>query len=158
MIADGHQIGSHTYSHQKLPEITAQQFQNQMRFNEIALADLLGYFPTYMRPPHSMSTEQTDAWLADLGYHVTYFDLNTAGYENNDPALIQNSKDIWDRRVPPLNLQTESVLVIEHDTEYQTVYNLTEYMLVSMRDLGWKGVTVGECLNDPKENWYRTVG
>ena len=157
MIDEGHQIGSHTWSHQKLTEISPEQFQKQILFNEIALADLLGYFPTYMRPPHSMSNAQTDKWLADLGYHIAYFDLNTLGYENEGADLIQNSKDIWDERVEDLDPVTGSVLEIEHDPLYHTVYNLTEYMLDSLFRNEFKSVTVGECLGDPKENWYRRV-
>lgn len=157
MARDGHQIASHTWSHQKLTEITPEQFQNQMLFNEVALADLLGHFPTYMRPPHSMSNAETDGWLADLGYHVTYFDLNTRGYENDDAALIQNAKDIWDARVEGLDPATSSVLQIEHDPIYQTVYNLTEYMLQGLVRNDFRGVTVGECLGDPEDNWYRKV-
>lgn len=33
--------------------------------------------------------------------------------------------------------------------------NLTEYMLSTLTQLGYKAVTVGECLGDPAENWYR---
>lgn len=157
MAAEGHQIGSHTWSHQKLTEISVAQFQKQIIFNEIALADLLGYFPTYIRPPHSMSNATTDRWLADLGYHVTYFDLNTLGYENDDPNLIQNSKNIWDNRVESLDPLSNSVLQIEHDPLYQSVYNLTEYTLKSLFRNNFKSVTVGECLGDPKENWYRKI-
>lgn len=128
-----------------------------MLYNEIAIADLLGYFPTYMRPPHSMSNDQTDGWLADLGYHITYFDLNTRGYENDDANLIQKSKDIWDERFNGLDPATSSVLQIEHDNVYQGVYNLTEHVLKSIQGSGFKTVTVGECLGDPKENWYRSL-
>jgi peptidoglycan/xylan/chitin deacetylase (PgdA/CDA1 family) len=157
MLTDGHQIASHTWSHQKLTEISELQFRRQIHFNEIALADLLGFFPTYMRPPHSMSNATTDAWLAELGYHIAYFDLNTRGYENDDPNLIQTSKDIWDTRVENLNPVTGSVLQIEHDPLYQPVYNLTEYVLDSLFRNEFKSVTIGECLGDPPENWYRNV-
>lgn len=157
MIADGHQVASHTWSHQKLTEITPAQFQNQIIFNEIALADLLGRFPTYLRPPHSMSNAETDGWLADLGYHIAYFDLNTLGYENEAATLIQNSKDIWDARVEGLDPATESVLQIEHDPLYHSVYNLTEHMLQSLVRNDFRAVPVGECLGDPEANWYRSV-
>lgn len=157
MRRDGHQIGSHTWSHQKLTEISETQFRRQMLYNEVALADLLGDFPTYMRPPHSMSNGVTDAWLGELGYHVAYFDLNTLGYEKDDAELIQGSKDIWDRRVETLDPVTESVLHIEHDPLFQTVYNLTEYTLESLVRNGFRAVTIGECLGDPEENWYRSL-
>lgn len=52
--------------------------------------------------------------------------------------------------------ETDSFLHIEHDIHYETVYNLTDYILSSLFAHGYKSVTVGECLGDPKENWYRT--
>jgi hypothetical protein len=32
---------------------------------------------------------------------------------------------------------------------------LVEYMLKGLLSKGYKPVTVGECLGDPKANWYR---
>ncbi|KAK3186351.1 hypothetical protein K4F52_004889 [Lecanicillium sp. MT-2017a] len=157
MIDDGHQVGSHTWSHQRLTTLSEKHFRNQMLFNEIALADILGYFPTYMRPPYSASNETTDAWLGDLGYHVTYFNLDTEGYLHDSAALIQESKDIWDDAVEDQDPRYTKWLQIEHDTVYQSVYNLTEYALISLFKNGFRSVTVGECLNDPKENWYRKL-
>jgi peptidoglycan/xylan/chitin deacetylase (PgdA/CDA1 family) len=160
MFSDGHQIASHTWSHQKLTELSETQFRRQMIFNEIAIADLLGgKFPTYMRPPHSMSDSKTDAWLGELGYHITYFDLNTRGYENDSPGKIGDSMKIWDER---MRLEKAGngrghVLQIEHDPIFHAVYNLTEHMLQSLAGSGFRAVTVGECLGDPKNNWYRTV-
>jgi hypothetical protein len=49
-------------------------------------------------------------------------------------------------------------LDIQHDIHEQTANNLTEFMLKTITDLGYKGVTVGECLGDPVANWYRTAG
>lgn len=45
--------------------------------------------------------------------------------------------------------------MIEHDIHYQTVYTLIDYVLTSLFEHGFRSVTVGECLGDPKENWYR---
>lgn len=35
--------------------------------------------------------------------------------------------------------------------------NLTEYMLSTLTQLGYKAVTVGDCLGDPAANWYRAA-
>lgn len=157
MFDEGHQIASHTWSHQRLTLLSENKFRNQMLYNEIALADLLGFFPTYMRPPYSASNSTTDAWLGELGYHVTYFNLDTEGYLHDDANLIQTSKDIWDTNVEGMDPENTKWLQIEHDPVYQSVYNLTEYMLQSLFDNGFESVTVGECLDDPEENWYRYV-
>ncbi|PNY28719.1 Peptidoglycan-N-acetylglucosamine deacetylase [Tolypocladium capitatum] len=157
MVRDGHQVASHTWSHQRLTELTYPKFLNQMLFNEIALADVLGYFPTYMRPPYSASSAQTDGWLGELGYHVTYFNLDTEGYLHDSPATIQRSKDIWDEAVEGHDPQSTKWLQIEHDTVDQAVHNLTEHILGSLFRNGFRSVTVGECLGDPRENWYRAL-
>ncbi|KAI1815877.1 carbohydrate esterase family 4 protein [Poronia punctata] len=156
MAAEGHQIGSHTWSHENYSQLTTAQFQNQIYWNEIALNDILGYFPTYMRPPFSICPTSTcGSQLAALGYHAIYFDLDTEGYLHDDPVAIQQSKNIWDANVPRSNPCRTSWLQIEHDIHYQTVYNLTDYFLDSLFKSGYRSVTVGECLGDPPENWYR---
>lgn len=73
----------------------------------------------------------------------------------DDPTLIQTSKNIWDAAINKANVRTDNFLNIEHDIHYQTVYNLTDYMLSSLFKHGYKSVTVGECLGDPAANWYR---
>lgn len=49
MHAEGHQIASHTWSHENASALTNNQFTNQMIWNEIAFNSILGFFPTYMR-------------------------------------------------------------------------------------------------------------
>ena len=49
MHASGHQIASHTWSHQNSSQTSAEQWREQMVWNEIAINDILGFFPTYMR-------------------------------------------------------------------------------------------------------------
>ena len=58
------------------------------------------------RPPYSASNAQVDSILGDLGYHVTYFNLDTEGYLHDDPNTIQQSKDIWDGAVEGANTAT----------------------------------------------------
>jgi hypothetical protein len=157
MIAEGHQIASHSWSHQNLTSLDATHFNNQVIYNEMAFRNILGYWPTYFRPPYSECNASCSATLGNLGYHVTYFDLDTEGYLNDSPTLIQNSKNIWDAAINPSNNNTDNFLEIEHDIHYQTVYNLTDYILASMYKHGYKSVTVGQCLGDPPANWYRNA-
>lgn len=158
MHREGHQIGSHTWTHQRLPELSEAKQRNQVLYNEIALADILGFFPTYLRPPYSASNAHVDALLGELGYHVTYFNLDTEGYLHDSPSAIQESKNIWDEAVEGKDPASTKWLDIEHDTDYQSVYNLTEYMLKSLVRNGFRSVTVAECLGDvDSDNWYRYV-
>jgi len=157
MIAEGHQVASHTWSHYDLGGLSTADRISQMAKNERALANIIGKYPTYMRPPFSSCSGSCQTDMQKMGYHRVYFDLDSQDYLNDDPKLIQKSKDIvkW-------NLGNETnghnVLVLQHDIHEQTVYNLSSYYFDAIKAKGWKGVSVGECLQDPKTNWYRIPG
>lgn len=158
--AEGHQIASHTWTHLDLSKISSLDRKNQMWMNEMALRNVLGKIPTYMRPPYSSCTAESGCQqdLADLGYHITNFNVDTDGYNQYTPELIQKSKDWFKGNITKDGASADKGdkwLVIEHDILDQIANNLTEYMLQTLTQLGYKAVTVGECLGDPKENWYR---
>ncbi|KAI1443975.1 carbohydrate-binding module family 18 [Annulohypoxylon stygium] len=157
MYSDGHQIASHTWSHADLSAITSSRRKDEMIKNEMALRNILGFIPTYMRPPYSSCTKASGCEddLTALKYHIVYFDLDTADYLNDSPSLIQNSKDNFDEYFVDKSPETDDALVISHDIHEQTVHNLTEYMLKGIQSRGYRTVTVGECLGDPVSNWYR---
>ncbi|KAK2000074.1 glycoside hydrolase/deacetylase [Colletotrichum falcatum] len=155
MVAEGHQVASHTWSHENLDQMTTVQRKNQMIYNEIALKDILGFYPTYMRPPYSICGTDCQKLMVDLGYHITYFDLDTEGYLHSDPSQIQVSIGLWDSAMNARSACNASYLHIEHDIHEQVATTFTNHMLDSIVANGWKAVTVGECLGDPPANWYR---
>ncbi|KAH6684069.1 hypothetical protein B0J14DRAFT_3322 [Halenospora varia] len=158
MVAEGHQVASHTWSHYSLSNITSAQRVQQMVKNEMAFNNIIGKWPTYMRPPYSDCTQASGCWddLLALGYHRVYFDLDTQDYLNPLATQIQNSKDIV-KQALALTGPTD-YLSIQHDIVQQSVTNLSSYYFDVIKNKGWKGVTVGECLNDDKANWYRSLG
>jgi peptidoglycan/xylan/chitin deacetylase (PgdA/CDA1 family) len=154
----GYQVASHTYGHQDLGLITQTQRYNQMYYNEMAFNNILGKFPTYMRPPYSDCTGQCETDLAALGYHIVYFDLDTEDYLLDAPNLIQQAKNDFNGNISTTSSATGNWLSISHDIHFETAYNLTEYMITTLLSKGYKPVTVGTCLGDPPANWYRTLG
>ncbi|KAH3569334.1 hypothetical protein KXV84_003386 [Aspergillus fumigatus] len=140
-----HQIASHTWSHQDLSKVTPEQRRQQILKNEAAFRNVLGKIPTYMRPPYSSCLPKRAAWT-------------TWDYSHDSPSAIQVSKNTFDAALSPWKASEKSWLVIAHDVHEQTVHNLTEHMLRRMAEYGYKAVTVGECLEDPQEFWYREAG
>jgi len=155
MDKEGHQIGSHTWTHQDLSKISSKERTNQMVYNEMALNNIIGKIPTYMRPPYSSCTAESGCMkqLADLGYHVTNFRVNTDDYNQPTADL---PKEWFKGNITSTGNNTEPWISISHDIIEHTAMDLTEFMLKTVTDLGYKLVTVGECLGDPKGNWYRT--
>jgi peptidoglycan/xylan/chitin deacetylase (PgdA/CDA1 family) len=156
MVAEGHQVASHTWSHQDLSVISETQRYDQMVKNEMAFRNILGKYPTYMRPPYSSCNEACQNMLKTLGYIVSYFDLDTDDY--NQLANIQVAKDNFKRILDetPGGPASGDRLAIGHDIHEATALSLTGFMLEYLKSKGYRGVTMGECMGEPEANWYRT--
>lgn len=153
MHKEGHQIGSHTWSHQDLSTLTRQQRYDQVIKNEMALADILGFFPTYLRPPYMSCNADCLADLEALGYHVSNYNIDTLDWQGNYP----HSKAIYQGALQSGNPHSNGWIALAHDIHSQTVHELVGFMIDTLQAQGYTSALYGECLGDPQENWYRTV-
>lgn len=158
MYDSGHQIASHTWTHRDLNQVNETIRRAEIIHNEMAIRNVFGWIPTYIRPPFLECSPQSgcEKTMDDLSYHSISTNLDTKDYMYDDPALIQRAKDRYSSGLSQ-NPQQDSYIVLVHDVHEQTVRTLTTFMVNLARERGYKLVTVGECLGDPKENWYRSV-
>lgn len=52
---------------------------------------------------------------------------------------------------------TGSWIPLSHDIHNNTVHGYVQFMIDNLRNQGYTTATMGECLGDPKANWYRNV-
>jgi peptidoglycan/xylan/chitin deacetylase (PgdA/CDA1 family) len=143
----GHQVGSHTWSHADLGTLDYNGVSNQLTMLEDAFVDIIGVYPTYLRPPYlSMSSTALSAAGA-LGYHVISVDIDTIDWnlQGNIAAAHTNFVN---------GLNAGGNLVLAHDVHQNTVQQLLPMLINTIRARGLRAVTVGECLGDPASNWY----
>ncbi|KAI1623842.1 hypothetical protein EDD37DRAFT_592170 [Exophiala viscosa] len=155
MNSEGHHIASHTWTHPDLTTLSSGERKDQMYQNEQAFVNILGKFPTYMRPPYLAFDDACQQDMSDLGYHVISTNLDTKDYENDSPTLIVNSEDTFNDTITQNSPSSSSFIVLNHDIHEQTVYTLAQYEIDRAKANGYRPVTVGECLGDPAGNWYR---
>jgi peptidoglycan/xylan/chitin deacetylase (PgdA/CDA1 family) len=70
MYNEGHQIAGHTWSHPDMDQLDSQQRRHELIKGEIGFVDILGFFPTYMRPPYNICGAECQTDVGELGYHV----------------------------------------------------------------------------------------
>ena len=116
-----------------------------------ALKQILGYSPTYMRPPYLSTNALALQTLGELGYHVIQVDIDTKDYENDSETAIQTAVNNFRD-----GLAAGGTLELSHDVHEWTARVLVQSMIDQVKEKGLRAVPVGECLGDPKENWYRT--
>ncbi|KAK6207644.1 polysaccharide deacetylase [Colletotrichum tabaci] len=159
MHAAGHQIASHTWTHRNLNLVNSTIQRTEIIYNEMSFRNLFGWIPTYMRPPYLECNAASGCqnMLRTLGYHIINVNIDTKDYMYDTPETIQTAKDRFSGGIST-NAAANSYIELSHDVHYQTVVNLTQFMIDTAKARGYRLVSVGECLNDPKENWYRPAG
>jgi peptidoglycan/xylan/chitin deacetylase (PgdA/CDA1 family) len=72
MIDEGHQVASHTWSHPHMDAITSEDRKMEMAKTERAIANIIGKYPTYMRPPYSQCESKSGCQkdMKDMGYSI----------------------------------------------------------------------------------------
>ncbi|PYH96784.1 glycoside hydrolase/deacetylase [Aspergillus ellipticus CBS 707.79] len=150
IVAEGHQLASHTYNHAYLPSLDYANIVSEMQGLEDLLREFVGVVPRYMRPPYLAMDGRVLAAMDDLGYHVIGASIDTKDFERDDPWLIHDSIR---RFVDGVN--AGGTIVLAHDLYTQTVYTLTRAMLEEIAKRGLHATTVAECMGDPREYWYR---
>ncbi|KAH6949364.1 hypothetical protein EDB82DRAFT_545917 [Fusarium venenatum] len=155
MHSEGHQLASHSWSHEDLSAASAELRKQQIIYNEMAFRNVLGFFPKYLRPPYGTCSRVSGCldYVTKLGYHVVNWNIDTKDYLNDSPSKIQTSKNTFSDGVSAQS-QSNSYIELSHDTHEQTAYNLTEFMIKTLKARGYRAVPVGECLGDSRENWY----
>ncbi|PSS05202.1 hypothetical protein BD289DRAFT_449067 [Coniella lustricola] len=151
MLAGGHQIGTHTYSHADLGTLDAHDTFTEMFLNEQAFVGVLGLLPTYFRPPYLSWSNVTLDVLTELGYHITSIDLDTMDWAGD----YREAKRLFEQGLDENDPHLSGKLVLAHDIRLRTVYELVKFMIDKAKTRGYQLVTVGECLGDNRQNWYR---
>jgi len=69
MWNEGHQIASHSWSHEDFTLISPDERRNQIVKLETALVQIIGVIPTYIRPPYDNQNDEVVRDLDKYGYH-----------------------------------------------------------------------------------------
>ena len=143
----GHQIGSHTWSHPNLTALSKDAVTQQMTKLAEVFKKILGAVPVYMRPPYGSYNDEVLSALPATGIKViTMWDINPGDAIGSSMASQQEAYNLASTNV--------SHIILQHDTYESTAQVMVPFIINWVKQRNLKMVTVGECLGDPKVNWY----
>ena len=85
MAAEGHQIGNHSYDHQKLDKLSPREAAEDMGKNNDLLCQLLGEGDYWIRPPYGLLSE---AELQEITVPVVGWSVDTEDWKSKDTGKI----------------------------------------------------------------------
>ncbi|KAJ7289708.1 hypothetical protein C8J57DRAFT_433996 [Mycena rebaudengoi] len=145
----GHMIGSHTWSHASLIELSTAQIQDGMFRMEEAFSRILGIKPAFMRPPFGDFNNNVQSIAAARGQSVALWDWDTGDADGNTTA---QSEAVYN---DVANAKVKNALILEHETEDTTASTLVPFALNLFKSKGYNLVSMAQCLGvDP----YQAIG
>ncbi|KAF9173943.1 chitin deacetylase [Mortierella sp. AD011] len=144
----GHQIASHTWSHQPSTSLTNEQFIAEIKYTEMAIKEVCGFTPKYFRPPYGDIDNRIRSLLWAMGYTSVIWDYDTNDWQmspGGSRTLAEVNADFatWEAAAPN---DTTGHITLEHELYQNTVTAAID----NLPKLGatWKLMPVSACMND----------
>lgn len=139
MVADGHELGSHSFFHPLFTGITPLEMTRELTYTEAAIAWAVGeYVPMrYFRFPYAGENNTTRRHVAALGYQSSVWDIDPRGWDPQNTA-----QDVVDHVRQAAHA---GGTIIMHCGSVDDLHALAGILRV-IRDLGLKPGTVTDVL------------
>ena len=137
MAEEGHQIGNHTWSHQRLDGILPDEAAQEVARTEAALEALLGGGEYWLRPPYGQVAEGVE-----LGVPMVKWCVDPRDWESRDAEKV--TRAILDCVEPNSIILLNDIYSTSVDAALRVVDRLQEegYWFVTVEELLWlNGVT-----------------
>jgi peptidoglycan/xylan/chitin deacetylase (PgdA/CDA1 family) len=134
---EGHEIGSHSWSHPQLSVMSEAGVKDQLQKTHDAIIQTTGITPTLMRPPYGAFTARQRAWAHSVwGYKIILWDVDPLDWKVRNAEHVKN--EILRQTVP-------GSIILSHDIHKSTIDAMPE-TLDTLLGKGYKFVTVSELI------------
>jgi len=90
IVAEGHEIGNHTFGHPFLTRLCADSIYNELIWTSNTIYHTTGVRPSLMRPPYGAHNQTVRNVAAELGYPVIMWSVDTRDWERRNVNAIMS--------------------------------------------------------------------
>jgi peptidoglycan/xylan/chitin deacetylase (PgdA/CDA1 family) len=137
VLAEGHEIGNHTFTHAKLDDLNAEQFEWELLRTQQIMAELLNHRAKWFRPPYGSLKATQMSTAESFGLEVVLWDVDSLDW----------SQPSEDRIVENIQKATRAgSIILCHDLYDQTARSVGRVLDNLLHD-GFSFVTLSELLS-----------
>lgn len=141
IVADGHELASHTYNHYRLDSLTEPEILYELLKTKVVLDDLVGGSARFFRPPGGHYNASIRAVVARIGYFPVFWTVNGGEYAGLPPRQAALSLM---RRID------DGAILLLHNGPDNTLPMLP-HLLEFLAEKSYRLVTVSDILRAPTE-------
>ncbi|KAJ3416246.1 chitin deacetylase [Chytridiales sp. JEL 0842] len=166
----GHQIGLHSWTHRAMSNLTNDQFVSEFVWNALAVKQVIGRIPRYVRPPYGDRDERTKAIMRAMGFKIMIW-----SFDSQDTAIpagdvvspgswnVVNATGMFRRVIANGTLGLNSIsdvrgyMSLQHDLTAEQLRVATEVVPL-IKENRFRTVSSAYCATngarDTPEEWY----
>ena len=137
IMEEGHEIGSHTYSHSNLTHLSSREAMQEIRRGNEAIEKITGKIPSLFRPPYAALTPSQRNQVRRLNMRLIFWNLDPLDWKDRDENIV------YQRIVDGVSAGD---IVLAHDI-HQTTIDAFPRILRHLKRDGWRFLTVSELMN-----------
>ncbi len=113
IVAEGHEIGNHTYTHRKLTSLSDSEVRQEMRKTEDAISRATGVRPRTMRPPYgALHTNQRQMVFNSFKYPTIMWSVDPQDWRRPGASVVRSRL---------VNRAHNGAILLAHDLHAPTV-------------------------------------
>ena len=137
IVAEGHEIGNHTYTHRKLTSLGSSDVRTEMSKTQSAIVRAAGVKPRTMRPPYgALRTDQRNTIFSEFGYPTIMWSVDPQDWKRPGPSVVCS-------RI--LSSSRNGSIILAHDLHKPTVDAMPR-TFDGLLAKGFKFITVSQML------------
>lgn len=137
IVAEGHEIGNHTYTHGNLTKMSDDKVRTEMIKCRDSIAKATGVQPRTMRPPYGALLQRQRSWIhSEFGYPTIMWSVDPRDWQRPGPSVVTS-------RI--LSGATPGAIILAHDLHAPTIDAMPATFDGLLRK-GYKFVTVSQLL------------
>jgi len=138
IVAEGHEIASHTYTHRLLTKLGDDQVRQELDKTRDAIVKATGVQPRVMRPPYGALLQRQREWVhSEYGYPTILWSVDPNDWQRPGPSVVCS-------RI--LTQTSSGAIILAHDIHAGTIDAMPATLDGLLRK-GYKFVTVSQLLS-----------
>ncbi|MFD1935923.1 MULTISPECIES: polysaccharide deacetylase family protein [Nonomuraea] len=138
MVAEGHELGNHSWSHAELPRLTDAGIERELGRTQELVHKLTGVLMKVMRPPYGSTNARVTAEARRLGLAQILWSVDTLDWRDRVATVVA-------RRACKA---TRGSIVLMHDIHRSTV-EAVPAVVTDLAHKGYRFVTISELYGKP---------
>lgn len=132
------EIGTHTYSHKRLTELSEDELYNEVNSSQIVYNNITKDNIKYLRPPYGSYNDK----VKKLRYNIVLWNIDTKDW------LVKNSKKIYNSVI---NNTCDGCIVLMHDIYPETI-EAVKMLIPALNEMNYEVVSISNLISNKNYN------